>query len=43
MVTILMMSTKITTPGLFEIKLSWNNDYDVIISIHHVTMIDVVI
>ena len=37
MVTILMMSTKITTPGLLKIRVFWNNGYDVIISVHDVT------
>ena len=37
MVTILMMSAKITTPGLLKIRLFSNNGYDVIISVHDVT------
>ena len=37
MVTILMMSAKITTPGLLKIRVFWNNGYDVIISVHDVT------
>ena len=37
MVTILMMSAKITTPGLLKIRVFWNNGYDVIIYVHDVT------
>ena len=37
MVTILMMSAKIATPGLLKIRVFWNNGYDVIISVHDVT------
>ena len=37
MVTILMMSAKVTTPGLLKIRVFWNNGYDVIISVHDVT------
>ena len=37
MVTILMMSAKITTPGLLKIRVFCNNGYDVIISVHDVT------
>ena len=37
MVTILMMSAKITTPGLLKIRVFWNNGYDVIISVNDVT------
>ena len=37
MVTILMMSVKITTPGLLKTKVFWNKVYDVIISVHCVT------
>ena len=37
MVTILMMSAKMTTPGLLKIRVFWNNGYDVIISVHDVT------
>ena len=37
MVTILMMSAKITTPGLLKIRVFWNNSYDVIIFVHDVT------
>ena len=38
MVTILMMSAEITTPGLLEIRVFWNNGYDVIIFVHDVTI-----
>ena len=31
------MSAKMATPGLFKIKVLWNIDYDVIISVHEVT------
>ena len=34
MVTIVMMSEKMATPGLLKIKMFWNKAYDVIISIH---------
>ena len=37
MVTILMMSAKITTPGLLKIRVIWNNGYDVIVSVHDVS------
>ena len=37
MVTILMMSAKITTPGPLKIRVFWNNGYDVIIFVHDVT------
>ena len=37
MVTILMMSAKITTPGLLKIRVFWNKGYDVIIFVHDVT------
>ena len=37
MVTILMISAKISTPGLLKIRVFWNNDYDVIISFDDVT------
>ena len=37
MVSILMMSTKISTPGLLKIRVFWNNGYDIIISVHDVT------
>ena len=36
-VNILMMSAKITTPGLPKIRVFWNNAYDIIISVHDVT------
>ena len=36
MVAILMMSTKLATLGLLEIKVFWNKGYDVIISINDV-------
>lgn len=28
------MSTELATPGLLEIKISWKNDYDVIVYAH---------
>ena len=34
MVPILMMSAKITTPGLLKVRVFWNNDYDAIITVH---------
>ena len=34
MVTILMMSAKIATPGLLKIKVFWNKGYDIINSVH---------
>ena len=37
MVTILMMSAKMATPGLLKIKVFWNKGYDVIIYVHDVT------
>ena len=37
MVIILMISAKLATLGLLKIKLSWNTDYDVMISVHDVT------
>ena len=37
MVTILMISAKMATLGLFKIKLFWNKRYDVIFSVHDVT------
>ena len=37
MVTILMMSAKITTPGLLKIKVFWYKGYDVILFVHDVT------
>ena len=36
MVTILMMSAKMATPGLLIIKVFWKKCYDVIISVHYV-------
>ena len=38
MVTVLMMSAKITTPGRLKIRVFWNNGYDVIIFVHDVTI-----
>ena len=37
MVKILMISAKITTPGLLKIRIFCNNSYDVIIYVHDVT------
>ena len=37
MVAILMMSAKVTTLGLLEIKEFWNKIYDIIISVHDFT------
>ena len=37
MVTILMMSAKMVTPGLCKIKVFWKNGYDFIISVSGVT------
>ena len=37
MVTILMMSVKMATLGLLKIKVFWNKDYDVIVSVYDVT------
>ena len=37
MVTILMMSAKMASPGLLKIKVSLKKGYDVIIPIHDVT------
>ena len=37
MVTILMMSAKMATPGILKIMVFWSIAYDVIISIHDVT------
>ena len=37
MVTILIISAKMGTLGLFKIKVFWSKDYDIIISAHHVT------
>ena len=36
MVTILIMSAKMATPGLLKIKIFWNKGYDVIVSVHEV-------
>ena len=36
MVTTLMMSAKMATPGLLKIKFFWKQGYDVIISVHDV-------
>ena len=36
MVTILIMSAKMATPGLLKIKIFWNEGYDVIVSVHEV-------
>ena len=37
MATILMMSAKVTTPGLLEIRVFWNKGYDVIIFVYDIT------
>ena len=37
MVTILMMSGKMATPGIRKIKVFWKKGYDVIISVSDVT------
>ena len=37
MVTILMVPAKMATLELLKIKVFWNKDYDVIISVHDVT------
>ena len=37
MVTILMMSAKLPTPGLLKIKVFWSKSYDVITSARDVT------
>ena len=37
MVLILMMTAKLATLGILEIKIFWNKSYDVIISVHDVT------
>ena len=37
MVTILMMSTKVATPGLRKVKVFWKKGYDVTISVNDVT------
>ena len=36
MVTILMKSAKMASPGLLKIKVCWKNGYDVIIPVHDV-------
>ena len=36
MVTTLMMSAKMATPGLLKIKFFWKKGYDVIFSVHDV-------
>ena len=36
MVTVLIMSAKISTPGLLKVRVFWNNGYDVIISVQDV-------
>ena len=36
MVTILIMSAKMATPGLLKIKIFWSKGYDVISSVHEV-------
>ena len=36
MVTILMMSAKITTPGLLKIRVFWNKGYDVMIFVYDI-------
>ena len=38
MVRILMMPAKIAALGLLKTKVFWNKDYEVIISVHHVTI-----
>ena len=37
MITILMISAKMATPGLLKIKIFWKKGYDVIISVYDVT------
>ena len=37
MVTILMISAKMATPGLLKIKIFWKQGYDIIISFYDVT------
>ena len=37
MATVLMISAKMTTPGLLQIKVFWNKGYDVIIYVCDVT------
>ena len=36
MVSILTMSAKLAAPGLLELKVFWNEGYDVIINVHDV-------
>ena len=36
MVAISMMSTKLITPGLLQLKVFWNKGYDVIISVYDI-------
>ena len=37
MITILIMSAKMATPGFLKIRVFWNKGYDVIISVHGFT------
>ena len=37
MVAVLMMSAKLADAALFKIKVFWNKDYDIIVSVHGVT------
>ena len=37
MITILLISAKMATPGLLTITVFWKKGYDVIISVHEVT------
>ena len=37
MITILMVSAKMATPGLLKVKVLWNKVYDIIISVHDAT------
>ena len=37
MTAILMLSAKWTTPGFFELKVFWNNGYELILSVQDVT------
>ena len=37
MVTILMISAKMATPGLLKAKVLWNKGYDVIIYVYDIT------
>ena len=34
MVAILMISAKLTTPGILKLEVFWNRDYDITISVH---------